>query len=88
MLKYLIALKLFVFASGNTVCSSNQFYCDTLQTCLYQELTCPERCDLCLIRQSNGENINCRNDCDFNTLHYNECSDNPCENQSNTVFYT
>lgn len=79
MLKYLIALKLFVFANGGTVCSNNQFYCNTLQTCLYQELTCPDRCDLCLIRQSNGENINCRNDCDFNTLHYNECSDNSCD---------
>ena len=81
MLRYLLFLKSLIFTISGNVCQNNQFYCNTLETCLNQELTCPDRCDLCLIRQSNGENIACINDCDYSTLHLHltECSMNLCE---------
>ena len=82
MLKYLLLLKSIIFTISGNVCPEYQFYCNTLQSCLFQELTCPDRCDLCLIRQSSGENIACINDCDYVTLHLHltECSINSCEN--------
>lgn len=51
------------------ICNMNQYFCSSVNDCIDNNISCIDKCDLCIIRQQSGENIACINDCQHDTRH-------------------
>ena len=77
--QFFILLGFFISVSSID-CKKEEQFCSSTQTCISKNVTCLNRCDLCMTRQRSGENIACINDCDYNTLHLtSHCMDTHCQ---------
>ena len=83
-MKILIVLSVFNYITQcySGICNINQYFCSSVNDCVDNNISCIDKCDLCIRRQQNGENIACINDCQHDTRHLvGNCRNHNCQDK-------